>query len=202
MDKELHRQAHDLNVNRKHRKSWQTFVKMLALCVVFCTSYVLVLPAITPQQQPICGQEGHVHSTECYSQPQAILENCAIPAEALVLHQHSGLCFNEAGELICPLAEKSLHTHDESCYTDTLELTCPLEEILDDGAMEHIHTEDCLVKAEPVLLCGMQEHHHEPGCYPKEEAPVVDDKYLCGIGVHSHGDRCRDESGNLVCSIP
>lgn len=352
MNQDLQQQAIHMKHVRKRRKHWQTFVRLLVLCVVFCTTYVLVLPAITMQQEPICGLADHVHSPECWNQPQAVPENCGIPEGAVVVHQHSGLCYDQAGELICPLAERSLHTHTESCYdrtkvlncpaahvhseacrktervltctlpeseghihsesctaTQTVQVctlaehvhgdgcfvqeslvcmipesaehthtescsgtrtvqvctlevhthgdgcfqtqtvACPLEEsqghthgedcytvveipctltaegdhVHDEGCYEtvdtlicgqeeispddprvvaHSHTEACLVIPEATLICTLEEHTHGPECYPEEEAPKVDSKYLCGTGVHTHNESCRDGSGTVICSIP
>ena len=147
MNPDLQEQATHMKQIRKRRKGWRAFVQMLALCVVFCTTYVLVLPAITLQQKPICGLTDHVHSPECRSQPEAVLQNCGIPEGALVVHQHSSLCRNEAGELICPLAERSLHTHTESCYDRTKVLNC---------TAAHVHSEACR-KTERVLTCTLPE---------------------------------------------
>ena len=327
MKKDLQQQVTHMKQSKKHRKGWQAFVRMLALCVVFCTTYVLVLPAITMQREPICGVAEHTHSEECWSQSSAELRGCGIPEGVVILHQHNELCRNEAGELICTLAEKSLHTHDESCYTRTETLNCPavhvhseactrvetvlfcmleeteghthsesctgtrtvqvctleehdhgegcfedemqvctlevhshgegcfveetvecqipeteghmhsegcysqvsipctveipadhvhdsgcyevqetltcgLEEITEAMAVEHIHTESCLVTTEPVLLCGLEEHIHEDACYPQEETPAVDEKYLCASAAHTHTEGCYDETGALTCSIP
>nr|WP_294667038.1 SpaA isopeptide-forming pilin-related protein [uncultured Blautia sp.] len=58
----------------------------LSCIVVFCTVYVLILPAITLERKTTCGQEEHVHTEECYSVD---------------------------GQLICGREE---HLHTETCY--------------------------------------------------------------------------------------
>ena len=58
----------------------------LSCIVVFCTVYVLILPAITLERKTTCGQEEHVHTEECYS---------------------------VEGQLICGREE---HLHTETCY--------------------------------------------------------------------------------------
>ena len=58
----------------------------LSCIVVFCTVYVLILPAITLERKTTCGQEEHVHTEECYSVD---------------------------GHLICGREE---HLHTETCY--------------------------------------------------------------------------------------
>ena len=102
----LLRNAVRLNKKRKLRKGWRRVVQTLAAAVVFCTTYVLILPAITMQETPVCGYEAYVHLDECYGQPQAELTGCGLATEATVVHLHGDLCWNADGELICALEEK------------------------------------------------------------------------------------------------
>ena len=188
MNQELHQKALAMKKNRVHKKQWQMLLRALALCVVFCTTYLLVLPAITMQSQPICGLEGHVHSAECWSQPETVFENCGIPAGVTVVHQHSELCKNEAGELICPLEEKTTHTHDEGCLTRTQTLNCPAG---------HVHSEDCR-KTETVLSCTLAEapgHTHSESCTGTQTVQV------CTLEDHEHGEDCFAEEP-VICQIP
>ncbi|MDO4803268.1 MAG: SpaA isopeptide-forming pilin-related protein [Lachnospiraceae bacterium] len=68
---------------------WKRVAKLLAVIIVFCTTYALILPAITMTSQDAkCGYEEHVHEGEC---------------------------FDAEGNLICPLAE---HEHTLACYAD------------------------------------------------------------------------------------
>ena len=67
-------------------KRWRKVMLCLSCIVVFCTIYVLILPAITLERKTICGQEEHVHTEECYSVD---------------------------GQLICGIEE---HLHTETCY--------------------------------------------------------------------------------------
>ena len=188
MKKDLQQQAVHMRENRKHRKGWQAFVRALALCVVFCTTYVLVLPAITLQEEPICGLTAHVHSSDCWSQPEAALQNCGIPTEALVLHKHSELCLDDGGDLICTLAERELHTHAESCHTLTEELNCPAV---------HVHSEDCR-KTESVLTCELPE---TPGHAHSESCTGTQTVQICTLEDHDHAEGCFAEEP-LVCQIP
>ena len=188
MNKDLKQQAIHMRQEKKHRKGWQTLVRMLVLCVVFCTTYVLVLPAITMQSEPICGLDDHIHSEECWSRPQTALQNCGIEEGTTVLHQHSDICKNEAGELICFLAEKSLHTHGDDCFTQTLELSCPAA---------HIHSEECS-RTETVLMCTLAE---DPGHAHSESCSGIQTVRICSVDEHIHGDDCfREET--VTCQIP
>ncbi len=66
------------SAHKKHRV-WQQIVTVLACFVVFCTTYALILPAITMETStdpnPVfCGDEEHNHTLICYSDPEADLE--------------------------------------------------------------------------------------------------------------------------------
>ena len=186
MKKDLLRRASDMIRERKHREGWQILIRTLALCVVFCTTYVLVLPAITFQGEPICGYVEHVHTEQCSTAPRAELVNCGIPEGARVLHLHSELCLDETGALICSLPELSAHTHGDGCYTLTKELNC---------TATHVHSEDCR-KTETILICGVEEsegHVHTEAC----AAATL----ICTAGEHTHGEGCY-QTETLVCEIP
>ena len=48
------------------KKRWKLAVNVMGCVVVFCTTYALILPAITMQKDTICGYEEHLHGEECY----------------------------------------------------------------------------------------------------------------------------------------
>lgn len=50
----------------KNRSIWRKFVRAMACLVVFCTTYALILPVITLEQDYSCGLEEHVHADHCY----------------------------------------------------------------------------------------------------------------------------------------
>lgn len=65
---------------KKHRKNkfWKKAVALLSCVTVFCTSYTMILPAMTMSEETFCGQEegeNHTHTLQCYSNPNADLEN-------------------------------------------------------------------------------------------------------------------------------
>ena len=45
----------------RRKKRWQKVVSALACVVVFCTTYALILPAITLETDTICGMVEHTH---------------------------------------------------------------------------------------------------------------------------------------------
>ena len=190
----------------RNKQQWQTLVRVLAVCVVFFTTYLLVMPAITMEGDPICGIEGHVHGEGCWELSQVSLANCDLPEDATVIHHHGEVCRDENWELICQLPERSLHTHSLSCYalacpvthvhseecavTETV-LTCTLEET--EG---HTHNENCTV-TNVLRICGDEEHEHEEDCFLTQtlfcEIPEAE--------AHSHGEGCFTEI-QVPCTAP
>ena len=65
MKNSLLQTAQKMNISRKYGYIWQRIVLGMAAAVVFGTTYVLILPAITMHEDPICGLEEHVHTAEC-----------------------------------------------------------------------------------------------------------------------------------------
>jgi hypothetical protein len=57
-----------LNIKHKRKGRWYRLMSILAAIVVFCTTYALILPAITMEKKTYCGitDEAHEHSEECY----------------------------------------------------------------------------------------------------------------------------------------
>ena len=51
---------------KKRKKTWKQILRVLMCVVVFCTTYMLILPAITKENKPFCGLEEHIHEAGCY----------------------------------------------------------------------------------------------------------------------------------------
>ncbi len=148
MSNSLPRKAEKYRKDHSRYRAWQRFVSGLACAVVFCTTYALILPAITMEQKTYCGLEAHQHGPACFEKTLI----CEIP-EA---HLHTDSCYIPEAALVCPLeeSEETEHQHDESCYETTSALACSLEE-------NHVHIEDCYEQA---LLCSISEHSHDDAC--------------------------------------
>ena len=168
------------------RRIWQKVVGGLACVVVFCTTYALILPAITQEREVFCGQEEHIHEESCYEQTSAKKE-LVCTYESLGVHSHSNNCYDADGNLICGL-DSIAHTHNSDCYDADGTLVCTLAEIA-----RHVHTEDCYVPAEaeePVI------HAHCADCYVRERGALIcQEEEREG---HSHGEACY-ASGDLIC---
>jgi LPXTG-motif cell wall-anchored protein len=163
-----------------HVKRWRRIVGSLACLVVFCTTYALILPALTMTSTTYCGLEEHTHSDECYSEvlvcgqeEMAAHEHtdaCYTTQQVLTCgmeesagHTHTDACYDEAGNLICGMEESEGHTHTDACYTEEKTLTCT------ESTVDHIHSVDCYEKQ---LTCGKEEHTHSLACYSDSTADV------------------------------
>ena len=211
------RSASKLNNTRKKRTRWHRFVQTMAMLVVFCTTYALILPAITMEGSMACGLNEHTHSESCYSQLEERMWTC--PTDAVVLHSHDEGCVDGDGNLICPLAEQFPHSHEDGCFEEE-NLICQLPERIPHEHGESCYEEDALICPMPrvifhqhhdgclkletrsVMTCEAPEHTHSDSCYPAEVEEPQAPAYLCGQGAHSHSESCFDENGTLICSIP
>lgn len=178
----------------QRRKVWQRIVSTLICIVVFCTTYALILPAITMSSETSCGLAEHAHTDECYDWIEHSTLSCT-PA-----HTHTEECCDEDGALICGMADFVLHEHDESCYDADGELICQLEE-----RVAHTHTEECYSlteEGEQTLICELEEleeHSHTEECYDEDGSLVCDALVL---NSHQHTESCFDTyttQGELIC---
>lgn len=175
MEDRIPQQAKELNHKRARRRTWHKVLAAAACVVVFCTTYALILPAITLEQTAYCGYEEHTHSEACYTRTLI----CGQEEDAQP-HQHTDACYQTEDVLICPLPEGG-HVHDETCYDEQGELACQQEE-------GHIHTAECY-QARPALVCGMEEtsaaHVHTDVCY--------EELLTCELPEHEHTLPCYSD---------
>lgn len=96
---------------KRHRKKvWQRVVASLAAVVVFCTTYALILPAITATNAVYCGYE-EAHSEACYETERVLI----CQQEESEEHHHTDACYTEERHLIC---QKPVHQHTRQCFSD------------------------------------------------------------------------------------
>ena len=81
-------QAEEYTFWNRLRRLWRKAVRVMACIVVFCTTYALILPAITQESPVQCGIEEHTHRDTC---------------------------IGDQGELICEL---DAHSHSLACHAD------------------------------------------------------------------------------------
>lgn len=212
MDKLLLQDAEPYASAHRRKRRWYQVMTCLAAAVVFCTTYALILPAITLEKQ--CEIPEHTHTEACYTSVQGDLictqstepqhthtEECYQETQDLVCgmsestgHTHGAECYDEAGNLICGQEESEGHVHGEGCYGVSRQLICGQTE-----EPAHQHTEECY-SWNQVLTCGMEEHTHSEACTATEpEEP--EEPVFCGKEPHTHGEDCRDEQGELTCTL-
>lgn len=197
MNSTLMRHVKKILQNYRRKKTWQKVVTVMAAVVVFITTYMLILPAITMETNLVCGKEEHTHTEKCYeTQPEQRELTCT--AESLNIHKHTSDCYDENNVLICGYADYVVHTHDENCYDAEGNLVCRLPEV-----KEHTHDTSCYDENDN-LICGKQEvilHEHIAGCYNE------DGNLICGkleTKEHQHTEDCltvTSATKTLVCGI-
>lgn len=215
MDKLLLRDAERYASTHRRKRRWHQVTTCLAAAVVFCTTYALILPAITLEKQ--CALPEHTHTEACYTSERGDLictqstepqhthtEECYQETRDLVCgmpestgHTHGAECYDEEGNLICGQEESQGHVHGEACYEASRQLICGQTE-----EPAHQHTEECY-SWNQVLTCGMEEHTHSEACTATEpeEPEEPEEPVFCGKEPHTHGEGCRDEQGELTCTL-
>ena len=209
MDKLLLQDAEPYASAHRRKRRWYQVMTCLAAAVVFCTTYALILPAITLEKQ--CEIPEHTHTEACYTSEQGDLictqstepqhthtEECYQETQDLVCgmpestgHTHGAECYDQEGNLICGQEESEGHVHGEACYGVSRQLICGQTE-----EPAHQHTDACY-SWNQVLTCGMEEHTHSEACTATEPEKAV----FCGKEPHTHGESCRDEQGELTCGM-
>lgn len=210
----------------RYRRSriWRRVVNTLACFVVFCTTYALILPAITMETVANCDMEEHKHGQECYVQTVTVsactasahvhtieCENSCGKADFLI-HSHAGHCFGADGSLICTLPEIPEHKHSESCYemvevpaaeTEPVE-TVPQETVPQETVPVvevHSHCDACYENQQGALVCQTPEetiHTHEAACSDAEGVLICT---IPEVTVHQHESSCYEQIQNLTCGL-
>lgn len=184
MKENLLQEAGRLGRSNKKKARWKKIMAVLACGVVFCTTYALILPAITMEQnkKPICTEEqvsGHVHKPECQNEEKELICGYA----DYVIHTHDETCKDEKGHIICGLKEVKEHRHTECCY-ESKAVQMP------DGEHEQeVQTEKVLVCKEPEEIY----HEHTSSCYNE------DGNRICGqiqLLRHEHTKECMDDGSD------
>ncbi len=178
MDINLDRRAEGYRARHRRNRIWKKLVTALGCLVVFCTTYALILPAITMERETVCGLSEHVHTDSCYHRQRGALVCTLAESEG---HTHTDACKGTKRVLSCTTPESDGHTHGESCYDAEGVLTCTQPE-----TQGHHHSDSCY-RTEEVFVCGKAgsvPHHHADECYAWENAAT------CGIQEHTHADSC------------
>lgn len=92
--------AEILRLSRLERR-WHRVARLLGIVVIFCTTYMLVLPALTMENETYCGLQEHSHDASCY----------ALATNTDAVRQE------ETEVLVCGVQE---HIHNEICIIEEL----------------------------------------------------------------------------------
>ena len=173
-------------------KRWKQVVAVLACVVVFCTTYALILPAVTMTNNTFCGKQEHVHSDACYE-------------KVLVCGQSEPL---EAESSVPASSEEAPAPVEASASEEPVQAETPSEDaVLPDGQDEvapavgaskrvlhaettapHVHTEACYEKR---LICQEEEHEHTLQCHSDPNAVEAPSDWTAGLPTLT-GDRAKD----------
>ena len=185
-------QKKELETKKRRKKYWKSLVTALACVVVFCTTYALILPAITMENTAYCGMEEHTHGEECYGMQLHCLETVDKTEKA---HEHVESCFETTQELTCEQLETEGHVHSAECEQIETKVICELEE-----SEEHQH--DILCIEETVINgCGLEEqagHSHEEGCYTSSTKQICEVVSEVVEQAHIHGETCYQKVFDCV----
>lgn len=214
MENPLRKQIRSIMKDHKKRQMWYRIVTTLAVVVVFVTTYMLILPAITMENKAECGITEHKHDANCYSSHYEKEKELACTTDSLGVHKHTDACYDAEHKLICGYADFVIHEHDASCYDKDGNLVCTIPEhklhqhtpecyqmqkqlvCTQEESVGHTHTEECYTKTQGNLICGKEEHTHGEGCYDAEG------NLICTLEEHTHSDECYEWNDILTCTIP
>ena len=194
MDYSFFGQAKQMLLDKKYHKRWLSVFLLLAMVVSIVTVEVFKYPSVAmtdPERILNCQYTPHQHDASCYDEAGQLI--CGLADYAV--HYHTEDCYGASGQLICPLPEIGVHFHDDSCYTEESVLACGLEE-----SEGHVHTEACYSRVQGELLCAdeSEEHVHTDECYAWTE------ELSCGLeegeGAHSHDESCYETRRTLTCT--
>lgn len=210
MKRDLSQYIVQKNGSNKFSRHWRNAAIIMAIIVTFCTTYALILPAITMSHKLICGKEEHEHTDECYK-IETVYSHTELECALMTsMHTHSAECCNEENGLICGQADFIVHDHDDRCFDAEGRLICQLPVV-----KEHKHSDECYdeennlicEEAETELhthiekcrdengefICGkpeIKEHRHDEACVVHETDPTEKKVLVCDKEVHVHGDEC------------
>ncbi len=124
----LQQKAAELKKQYAEKRHWQQVFIFLAIIVVFCTTYMLILPALTAGET-YCGYQEHIHAENCYVTKQTLICSYGITENAIDIEYASELisedttdasghiqtdeCYKTERVFVCTFDE---HEHDDSCY--------------------------------------------------------------------------------------
>ena len=198
--------------NKQRYSRWQKVVSCMAAVVVFCTTYALILPAIT--MTTTCGLDEHTHTAACYANDDTLLWLCQQEEQEMAVHQHDETCYDENGLLICGIADFVLHTHDaDTCYDAEGNLVCTLPEIAsyskttlflvgNEDDADYEDSGDIWVSTPSSLQFDLfiPEGTEDTDLVLPDGYTVLDSQEPeVWTEAHTHSADCYDQDGKLIC---
>lgn len=198
--------------NKQRYSRWQKVVSCMAAVVVFCTTYALILPAIT--MTTTCGLDEHTHTAACYANDDTLLWLCQQEEQEMAVHQHDETCYDENGLLTCGIADFVLHTHDaDTCYDADGNLVCTLPEIVsyskttlflagNEDDADYEDSGDIWVSTPSSLQFDLfiPEGTEDTDLILPDGYTVLDSQEPeVWTEAHTHSADCYDQDGKLIC---
>ena len=161
----------NMNITIKNRIFRRRLLLIGAIFVVTITISLLMMPAVTLERIPTCGQVEHAHTRECFlicGQEEG--------------HVHTDVCFEDV--IVCGQGGEEGHRHTKECVQRVQ--VCTQEE-------KHVHTDACYSLTGPV--CGLAEHVHTDACY--QETPNQEDKDRFADSVSATAEEATGSESRL-----
>ena len=198
--------------SRKWKTRWKRLVSTLAAITVFCTTYALILPAITVNSDTYCGIEEHEHTDKCYTLELicGLEEGQMEPGTAAVAgtsaeqgQPQGGQSQIEETEVSEPetvtqtvteiVTETVIETEIQTIVETEIQtvIETELQEVLVDPG--HTHRDSCYEEA-VYTVCGQDEIESTEAVFD-ENGEVIEE----AIEGHTHTEECYQTETALVC---
>ncbi len=218
MNMDTIQKAEELKRKRRRKKQWNRLLTCLSVVIMLCTTYVLMLPALTlessdGEESPCCGFADfvvHTHDDNCYDDNGVLW--CELPE--IQEHEHAEICY----EVLDIIDEDEQHVHTAACYG---EVHTPSDAEVHSPSDADYNTSDAEVHSPSDADCNISDAEvHSPsnaGVHTPGNASSYDGVPLCGIltpddelekeltctlteaVLHNHDSDCWNEDGSIGC---
>lgn len=187
----------DIILLSRLEKRWQKAASLLAIIVVFCTTYMLILPAITLANETYCGYDAHLHEDGCYVIEKTL--NCSYispESSEKEAEESEESTASVAGEVTSEAEETN--TVNEKSTSETEETASEIEETASEteetaSALEETTSEtEETASALEETASDLQETESEA---TEEESAKASE------AAHTHTQECFVDVRKLVCTL-
>ncbi len=180
----------------KLEKRWRKVAKALAVVVVFWTTYMLILPAITMENDAYCRLDEHIHEDSCYVIESTLI--CGYESfsgeeltsnEEEITEETTTEESTAKEEFTEETSADETTTEEEFVSVEAIaeEETSTQEILVEQSATEETITEETTVEetsAEETTSEQTVVHIHTSDCY------VENKTLICTVEEHTHEDSC------------